>query len=169
MTAGTGWPYHLLVLLHIICAVGGFGAVMYRGFSLDLARRQGSAGAAEAGVLAVQGQVSQFAEILIYGVVVFGVAAIGESGHSSEFSKAWVIAGLVVYFVMLGVLHGMVRPAERSYRSTLLELAQVPPTKPPARPPQFAQLDSLRRRISAGTGLFNVLLIGALYLMVFKP
>ncbi|MHB1497282.1 MAG: hypothetical protein ACYCXN_05155 [Acidimicrobiales bacterium] len=169
MTAGTGWPYHLLVLLHIICAVGGFGAVMYRGFSLDLARRQGSAGAAEAGVLAVQGQVSQFAEILIYGVVVFGVAAIGESGHSSQFSKAWVIAGLVVYFVMLGVLHGMVRPAERSYRSTLLELAQVPPTKPPARPPQFAQLDSLRRRISAGTGLFNVLLIGALYLMVFKP
>jgi hypothetical protein len=169
VTAGTGWPYHLLVLLHIICAVGGFGAVMYRGFSLDLARRQGSAGAAEAGVLAVQGQVSQFAEILIYGVVVFGVAAIGESGHSSEFSKAWVIAGLVVYFVMLGVLHGMVRPAERSYRSTLLELAQVPPTKPPARPPQFAQLDSLRRRISAGTGLFNVLLIGALYLMVFKP
>lgn len=169
MTAGTGWAYHLLVLLHIICAVGGFGAVMYRGFGLDLARRQGSAGAAEAGVLAVQGQVSQFAEVLIYGVVVFGVAAIGESGHSSEFSKAWVIAGLVVYFVMLGVLHGMVRPAERSYRSTLLELAQVPPMKPPARPPQFAQLDSLHRRISAGTGLFNVLLIGALYLMVFKP
>jgi hypothetical protein len=169
VTAGTGWAYHLLVLLHIICAIGGFGAVMYRGFSLDLARRQGSAGAAEAGVLAVQGQVSQFAEILIYGVVVFGVAAIGESGHSSEFSKAWVIAGLVVYFVMLGVLHGMVRPAERSYRSTLLELAQVSPMKPPARPPQFAQLDSLRRRISAGTGLFNVLLIGALYLMVFKP
>ncbi|MCL6091816.1 MAG: hypothetical protein M1435_02535 [Actinobacteria bacterium] len=169
MTTGPGWAYQLLVLFHIICAVGGFGAVMYRGFILDLARRRGSAGAAEAGVLAVYGQVSQFAEILIYGVIVFGVAAIGESGHSSEFHQPWVIASLVVYFAMLGVLHGIIRPAERSYRLTLLQLAQVPPMKPPARPPELARLDSLQRRISAGTGFFNVALVGVLYLMVFKP
>lgn len=169
MTKSPGWLYQLLVLLHIVCAVGGFGAMMYRGFVLDLARRRGSAGAAEAGVIAVYGQVSQFAEILIYGVVVFGVAAIGESGHSAEFHRAWVVAALVVYFVMVGVLHGVVRPAERAYRRTILELAQVPPVKPPARPPQLAQLDSLHRRISGGTGLVNVLLLGALYLMVFKP
>ena len=164
-----GWAYNLLVLLHIICAVAGFGAVVYRGFLLELARRRGAGGAAEAGVLAVYGQVSQFAEILIYGVVVFGLAALGEEGHSSDFAKAWVVAALVVYFVMVGLLHGMVRPAERDYRRTMLALAQVPPVKPPARPPELDRLDGLYRRVSAGTGLFNVLLLGSLYLMVFKP
>ena len=169
MTKDPGWAYNLLVLLHIICAVGGFGAMMYRGFVLDLARRRGNAGAAEAGVIVVYGQISQFAEILIYGVVVFGVAAIGESGRPTEFHHAWVIAALVVYFIMVGVLHGMVRPAERAYRRTVLELAQVPPVTPPARPPQLARLDNLHRRISGGTGLINVLLLGVLYLMVFQP
>jgi hypothetical protein len=40
---------------------------------------------------------------------------------------------------------------------------------PPARPPQLAELDGLYRRIGAGMGIFNVLLLGAVYLMVFRP
>lgn len=168
MTKGPGgWAYNLLVLAHIACAVGGFGALMYRGWLLDLARRRG--GAAQAGVLSVYGQVSSFAEILVYGVVVFGLAAIGVANATGYFRHAWVIAALVVYVAMVGVLHGVVRPAERGYRRTMLELAQVPPMPPPQRPPQIGQLDDLYRRISAGTGVFNLLLLGELYLMVFKP
>lgn len=162
-----GWLYNLLVLAHITCAVGGFGAVIYRGFLLDLARRRG--GAAAAGVLSVYGQISSFAEILIYGVAIFGIAAIAASNDVSYFKKAWVLAALAVYVVMVGVLHGLVRPAERGYRRTMLELAQVPPVAPPERPPQLARLDDLYRRVGAGAGLFNVLLLGELYLMVFKP
>jgi hypothetical protein len=162
-----GWAYNLLVLAHVACAVGGFGAVIYRGFLLDLARRRGSAAAA--GVLSVYGQISSFAEILVYGVAVFGLAAIAEANDAAYFKRAWVIAAAVVYLAMVGVLHGVVRPAERSYRRTMLELAQVPPMRPPERPPQLAQLDDLYRRVGAGAGLFNVLLLGELYLMVFKP
>ena len=64
--------YNIFVLLHIICAVGGFGAIVYRCLVLDLARRRGDA--ASAGVLAVYGQVAQVGEVLaLRGLVVFGI------------------------------------------------------------------------------------------------
>ncbi len=168
MRPAGGWLYDILVLAHVACAVGGFGAIVYRSLVLDLARHKGRAGAAEAGVLAVYGQVSLFAEALVYGVAVFGLAALGTQG-SSYWGKPWVIAALAVYVVIVGALHAVVRPAERNYRRTLLELAQLPPVEPPARPPHFARLDSLYRQVAAGTGLVNVCLVGELYLMVFKP
>ncbi|HXR21876.1 MAG TPA: hypothetical protein VN786_04910, partial [Acidimicrobiales bacterium] len=93
--------------------------------------------------------------------------ATGPSGTS--FAKPWVGAAIGVYVVMLGVLHGLVRPAERRYRKTMLELAQMPAMAPPKRPPQLAELDRQYRRIGAGMGIFNLALIGALYLMVFRP
>jgi hypothetical protein len=167
VTGPGGWFYHLLVLFHIICAVGGFGGVLYRAFVLDLARRRGDA--ATAGILAVYGQISTVAEALIYGAGIFGVAAIAAGGHHAYFHRVWVLAAVVVYVVMVGLLHGMVRPAERRYRAVLLELAQLPAMAPPARPPQIAEMDGLRRRIGAAMGLFNLCLLGALYLMVFKP
>jgi hypothetical protein len=163
----SGVGYQIFVLLHIICAVGGFGALIYRAWVLDLARRRGEA--ASAGVLAVYGQISQVGEVLIYGLVIFGFAAIAISGDHSLFKQAWVVSALIVYVVMLGVLHGVVRPAERRYRRAMLQLAQTPAMAPPGRPPQMAEMDRLYRRIGAGMGAFNVLLIGALYLMVFKP
>jgi hypothetical protein len=162
-----GWLYDLMVLLHVICAIGAFGALAYRGLVLSLARQRGDA--AQAGVLSVYGQVSQVGELLLYGVGVFGAAAIGAAGHSSYFHRAWVVAALAVFAGMVAILHGALRPAERRYRAILLELAKMPGTPPPRRPPQLAQLEGLTRRIGAATGVFNVLLLGALYLMVYKP
>ena len=163
--------YQLLVLLHVVCAVGGFGALAYGGLVLELGRRRGSA--AEAGALAVYGQVSQLGEVLVYGVLVFGAGAVAASGHRVSFSQPWVAAGLGALVVMLGVLHGLIRPAERRYRRAMLALAQLPPAAPPARPAGMAGLQaemaSARKRIGASWGAFNALLLGALYLMVFKP
>lgn len=165
MSPGSWW-FHLLVLLHVVCAVGGPGVLVYRALVLDLARRRGDAAAA--GVLAVNGQVSAIGEVLLYGTGVFGIAAAAAGGHR-YFNQAWVIAALAVLVLMVGALHGLVRPAERRYRKAMLELAQAPSLKPPARPPQRAEMDSLYRRVGAGMAVFNVLLLGALYLMVFKP
>jgi hypothetical protein len=136
-------------------------------YALDLARRRGDAAAA--GVLAVYGQISQVGEVLVYGVLLFGLAAVAAAPSGISFAKPWVGAAIALYIVMMGVLHGLVRPAERRYRRTMLELAQMPAMAPPKRPPQLAELDSLYRRIGAGMGIFNVSLIGALYLMVFRP
>jgi len=159
--------FQSFVLLHIICAIGGFGALVHRSFVLDLARRRGDAAAA--GVLAVYGQISQVGEVLVYGVLVFGLAAVAAGPSGISFSRPWVGAALAIYIVMIGVLHGLVRPAERRYRRTMLELAQAPAMAPPKRPPQLVELDRFYRRIGAGMGIFNVCLIGVLYLMVFRP
>lgn len=163
----SGWSYHLLVLLHIICAVGGFGGLAYRAFVLDLARRR--ADAATAGILAVYSQVSAVAEVLVYGVAVFGIAAIADGGDHNYFDRAWTIAALAVFVAMVGVLHAIVRPAERRYRAALLELAETPAMAPPAKPPQRAEMDRLQKRVGAGMAIFNLCLLGSLYLMVFKP
>lgn len=163
----SGVGYNIFVLLHIICAIGGFGVLLYRGWALDLARRRGEAAAA--GAIYVYGQLAQVGEVLIYGLVIFGIAAIAVSGDHSLFKKPWVISALVVYVAMLAVLHAVVRPADRRYRQAMLELAQTPAMAPPERPPQMAEMERLYRRIGAGMGVFNVLLLGALYLMVFKP
>ncbi len=162
-----GGLFKFFVLLHVVCVVGGFGAIIYRSFVLDLARRRGYVVAA--GVLAVFGQVAQLGEFLLYGAGLFGILAAATGGSQTSFSRPWVGAALGVFVVMVGALHGLVRPAERRYREAMLELAQTPAMAPPARPPQVAELDHLYRRIGAGMGLFNVLLLGALYLMVFKP
>jgi hypothetical protein len=143
--------------------------MFYRSLALDLARRRGDAAAA--GILSVYGQISQVGEAFFYGVVVFGLAAVAASPGSYDisFSKPWVGTALVLYVVMLGALHGVVRPSEKRYRRTMLELAQLPAMAPPKRPPQLAQLDGLYRRIALGMGVFNLCLLAALYLMVFKP
>ena len=162
-----GWAFHLLVLLHVICVVGGFGPMVYRSVALDLGRRRGDAAAA--GSLAVYGQISGLGEALVYLAGVFGLAAVAAGRTSVSFSKPWVGAAIAVYVVMVGVLHGLVRPAEKKYRATLLALAQEEPVPPPNRPPQVQVLESLNRRVAAGMGVFNVLLLAALYLMVFQP
>ena len=68
-----GGLYNFFVLLHVVCVVGGFGALVYRSFVLDLARRRGNVVAA--GVLGVFGQVVQVGEFLLYGAGVFGALA----------------------------------------------------------------------------------------------
>lgn len=162
-----GVLFQIFLFLHILCVVGGFGGLAYRALALDLARRRGAV--STAGVLDVYGQISIVAEVLIYGVFVFGIATLAAANNSSEFHKPWLPIAIGVYVVMMGLLHGLVRPAEKRYRKALLELAETPAMAPPARPPQLEEMDSLYRRIGAGMGGFNVLLLAALYLMIFRP
>ena len=164
---GAGTVFKLLVFFHVLCATGGFGALIYRSYVLDNARRRGFAAAA--GALATFGQVAQIGEVLLYGAGVFGVAAAADGGDHTSLGRPWVAASLAIFVVMVGLLHGLVRPAERRFKAALLELAQAPAVAPPGRPPQLSQLDASYRRIAAGMGVFNILLVAVLYLMVFQP
>lgn len=157
--------FKILVLLHILCVIGGFGAVAYNGLYLSLAQRRATGTGA---VLEVNTLVSGLAELLIYSALVFGVGAVTASHSTIKFSQAWVSAAFGVYLVDIAILHGWIRRHQRSYTAVVRRLEALEPGASGARADVEA-LQSLERRVALGWGVFNVLVVGAVYLMVFKP
>ena len=147
--------FNLLVMLHVLCVVGGFGALAYNALYATLANRSGPAGRA---VMQVNTAVSGLAELLIYGGFLFGIAAVGASHKTIKFSEAWVSAALAVYLVDVAILHGFIRPQRRAYEEAMAAAA-----------PDASAIKRLEKRISLGWAVFNVLVVGAIYLMVFQP
>ena len=67
--------YQVLVMLHLLCVIGGFGAVAYNGLYVSLAQRR-AGGAGSRAILEVNTLVSGLAELLIYAALVFGLGAV---------------------------------------------------------------------------------------------
>jgi uncharacterized membrane protein len=76
---------------------------------------------------------------------VFGMGLVGASDDVFEMSEGWIIASLVVWVALLAIAIGLIRPG----------LA--------------ARTSQARSRLAAGLGASHLLLVVALYLMVFKP
>lgn len=162
--------YRVLVMAHILCVIAGFGALAYNGLFLSLAKRRGNPGMA---ALEINGQVSGFAEFLVYGTFLFGIAAVATSSSKWGFGQAWVSAAFALFIVAVGVLHGLIKPSQRRFQALARSLASTPAMAarggPGDRSDEVAQLNALEKRISLGWGLFNVIVVVVIYLMVFKP
>jgi uncharacterized membrane protein len=158
-----GIAFDVLTSLHLICVVGGFGYLAYSGLTLVLGRRRGAA----IGTLEVTQQVGGLAELLIYGAFLFGVAAVGAS-HRWGFGQAWVIASLVLYVGLVGVLHALIRPGQREYTALARKVAAI---EGPVvgTPPEIRRIERLEQRIALGWGMFNVIVLAVIVLMVVKP
>jgi hypothetical protein len=164
MTVG----YRILVMLHILCVIGGFGAVAYNGLYVSLARRGAPGGQGSGAVLQVNALVSGLAELIIYAALLFGIAAVAASHSAVKFSQAWVSAAFAIYLVDIGILHGWIRRNQRSYTAVAAKVEAAAPAQG-SRPEEMAQLDRLEKRVALGWGVFNVLVVVAVYFMVFKP
>jgi uncharacterized membrane protein len=152
-------------MLHLLCVVGGFGAVAYNGLYLSLAHRRTEARGTGA-IVEVNTLVSGMAELLIYGALVFGVGAVTASNSTIKFSQGWVSAAFAVYLVDIAILHGWIRRHQRQYNDITRQLEALDPAP---RPAAVDQLQALEKRVALGWGVFNLLVIVAIYLMVFKP
>ena len=159
--------YQILVMLHILCVIGGFGAVSYNALYTNLAQRRWGVSGTSA-VLEVNTLVSGLAELLIYAALLFGVGAVTASHSTLKFSQAWLAAALAVYLVDIGILHGWIRRYQRRYAALARRMEDAAPA-PGQEPPELRQLAGLGRQVELGWGVFNVLVVGAVYLMVFKP
>jgi uncharacterized membrane protein len=157
--------FKLLVLLHVLCIIGGFGAVAYNALYLSLAQRR-DGGRGTAAVLEINHMVSGLAELLIYAAFVFGIGAVAASQQQIKFSQAWVSAAMAVYLVDIGILHGWIRPQQRRY---LAAAKAVDASAAGGGAGSVDQLAAIEKRVAAGWAVFNVLVVGAVYLMVFKP
>jgi Predicted integral membrane protein (DUF2269) len=160
-----GSGYNTLVLVHVLCVIGGFGGLAYNGLYLLLARRR----AAAAVVLEINQLVSSLAELLIYAAFVLGLAALGASHNRWKFTQTWVWLAFVIFLVIVALLHGFIKPSTRRYTATLAELAALPAGGPPGPPAGVAVLERLEKRVAVGWGVFNVGVIVIVYCMVFKP
>lgn len=155
-------PYKLVLVLHLLTAIVGFGAVMLNALYVRQAqRRPGPDGLA---VLEANFAVSLVAEKVIYVVPVLGLALVGMSDKLYKFSQIWVWLSLVLFIVGIGIVHAIVIPAEK--KVMLLIRRQVDGDADPAVPTEIAVLGK-RRDIAAAT--LSVLLVVIVALMVWKP
>ncbi|HET9070418.1 MAG TPA: DUF2269 family protein [Acidimicrobiales bacterium] len=158
-----GPGYDVLLVLHLLCVIGGFGYLAYSGLVLVLGRRRG----ASLGTLEVTQQVGTLAEMLIYGAFVFGIAAVGSS-HRWHFGDTWVWVSIVLFVVAVGLLHGVIRRSQREYAALANRVAAS--SGPVASDdPQVVRIERLERRLVAGWGAFNLFVVAVVALMVVRP
>jgi hypothetical protein len=164
--------YKFLLLLHIACAVLGFGATAFNGLYRARARNRG--GREGAAILEANGDAGRIAEFFIYAVFILGVLVVATSKSAWKFSDGWLSAAMVIYLIDVGVLHGFVRRNQKRYAELAAELTglsdpSAPPQTTGGRPAEVSELEQLEQRIQLGWGIFNALFLIAIYLMVFKP
>lgn len=150
-------PYKIVLVLHVLAAIVGFGSVMLNGvYGSEARKRLGPEGGA---IADANYRVSwNFAMWFIYAIPVLGLALVGMSDKAWKFSQTWVWLALVLWFAIVGVAHGVHRPNVRR----LDELIKNPN-------PDVAELER-RERLAATMGaVMSVLVVVVLVLMVFKP
>jgi uncharacterized membrane protein len=163
----TGSLFKFLLLLHIACAVLGFGGLAFNGYYLVRARRLGGTQAAR--VLEANADVSRIAEILVYAVFVLGLLLVATSKSAYKFSKGWLSAAMVLYLIDLGVLHGFIRRSQRRFTELSQQVNGSVTLTETGRPAEVSELTQLEQRISLGWAVFDVVFLIVIYLMVFKP
>ena len=157
--------YDFFLLLHILCAVVGFGAVFLNGlYAQEIKKRPGPEGLA---VFEANFRVSKIGEYFIYAVFVLGfvVLALAKIGDTKvfEFSQTWVWLSIVLYIVGIGISHGVLWPSVKKMGTLMREMVAGGP------PPQAAQLQELGKKVGAAGAGLNVLLIVIIGLMIWKP
>ncbi|MCP3853955.1 MAG: hypothetical protein GY745_14155 [Actinomycetia bacterium] len=147
-------PYNIVLFLHILCVLAAFAPAFINPI---LDRRmddidQGAASTVRSfqaiGTQRIHGPALALAGILGFGLV--GMSGDPAGGDTSVYSMSdgWIVAAMVVWVAMNGVLHGLLYPAERAY-GTGNRMA--------------------KSKVDLGGVILTVLLLILLYLMVFRP
>jgi hypothetical protein len=165
-----GGLYKLCLVLHILCAIIGFGAVFLNGIygAQMKARMQSGRGTEALGIYEANLTVSKIGEYFIYAVFIFGFAVLGLSDSVWKFDQTWVWLSVVLYIVGIGLSHGVLMPTVKRMGVLMREvLAGPPPAGGP--PPQAAEMESLGQKLGVVGPVMNLILIVILFLMVWKP
>ena len=159
--------YNIVKVLHILCAIVGFGAVTLNGLYGRQIKARGGAEAAAIGQAVYR--VSTVGEYFIYAVFVLGIALVAMGNNLFDFGQTWVWLSMVLYITGLGLSHGVLRPRVRRMNALLVELAGSPGPGGAGPPPQAVELDALAKQVAATEMVLNLLLVVILVFMVFKP
>lgn len=165
-----GDAYQFVKVLHILAVVVGFGAVSLNGvYGLQAKARRGREGLAIAE--AMHTVTTKVAIWFIYAVPVLGILLILMSDDLFKFSQAWISMSFVVYIAIMGLAHAVQIPNVRRMLELMRELAAGAPGAAAAGgpPPQVAELEQRGKQAAVVGGTLNLLMVVAIFLMVFKP
>jgi hypothetical protein len=160
--------YGILLLLHILCAILGFGPLMLNGlYGAEAKKRPGPGGAA---IGQANFAVSMVAEYFVYAVFVLGVLLVLVSENDViGFGDTWVWLSMLLYLVGMGISHGVQMPSAKRMNVLAEELASGPPPSGDGPPPQVAEMEALGKKLDMGGATLSVLLVVILFLMIWKP
>lgn len=153
--------YQIVLLLHIAAAIVGFGGIIAHS-TYNARAFGGNAGDARV-LLNTTQTVTNLAHNAIYGVFLLGIALVALSDGGIGFGEAWISASFVVWFAMVGLAHGMVKPAVRSLKEKAEGMNGA--TKMSDDP----EVISLAKKLALGDGLTQLLIVAAIALMIWQP
>jgi uncharacterized membrane protein len=158
--------YKTLLVLHILVAIVGLGAVMLNGiYAAQAQKRVGSGGRA---VSEANYFVSSIGEKFIYAIPVFGILLVLASDKAYKFSQTWIWLSLLLYVIAIGISHSILIPGHKKINALLAEMEQGPaPAAGPA--PQVAELQAIGKRMAPAGAALDVFVAVFLILMVWKP
>jgi uncharacterized membrane protein len=159
--------YNIVKVLHILCAIVGFGAVTLNGLYGAQAKARGGSEAAAIGQAVYR--VSTVGEYFIYAVFVLGIGLVAMGNNVFDFGQTWVWLSMVLYITGLGLSHGVLRPRVRRMNALMVELAGGPGSAAGGPPPQAVELETLTKQVATTEMALNLLLVVILVFMVFKP
>jgi uncharacterized membrane protein len=158
--------YKTLLVLHILTAIVGLGAVMLNGvYAAQAGRRQGPGRRA---ISEANFAVSTIGEYFIYAIPVFGILLVLASDKAWKFSQTWIWLSLVIYVVAIGISHAILIPGHKRVNALLAEMEQAPATAG-GPPPQEAEVQAIGKRMAAAGATLNVFVVVFLILMIWKP
>ncbi len=162
--------YGILLFLHILCAIVGFGPLTLNGlYGMQAKQRPGPGGLA---IGQANYFVSGIAEKFVYAVFVLGLLLVFTAEDDTiEFSDTWVWLSILLYVIALGFSHARQIPNARRMNELAEQLVSggPPPEGAAGPPPQVAQMEAIGKQLAAGGAYLNATLAVILYLMIFKP
>ena len=174
--------YNVVLVLHILCAIVGFGAVVLNGvYGNEVKKRPGPEGIA---IFDANEKVSKIGELFIVAVFVFGFVLVLLSDDAIEFQQTWVWLSMLLFVIAMALSLGVMSPVLKRMRVLMGEMASGPPPaagsvperpsgsvpEPPSGPPpQVAEMQGLGKRVAMLGATLQLLLVAILCLMIWKP
>ncbi|MDH3705490.1 MAG: hypothetical protein OES57_05450 [Acidimicrobiia bacterium] len=150
-------PYNIVLFLHILSAFVAFAPAFVHPFIGEQSKAvDGSSRAMVFGFLVKNDRRVYAPALILTGLLGFGLPSLSEDDSGIavyEFSDGWIIAAIVIWIAMNGVLHAVVVPGERVV----------------AEGGAAGEVEAAEKRVAAGGAAVTLLLLVALYLMVFQP
>jgi predicted integral membrane protein DUF2269 len=169
----SGFAYRLVLFLHILSAIVGFGGVVLNGlYGFHAKNRRGEGGLA---IVETNFAVSEVCARFIYTVPVFGFLLVWLSDGGWAFRQTWVWLALVIYAGALSLSHGVMKPTVKRMIVLMKEMVSTPvgggsaDSAPAGPPPQAAEMAQLGQTAGVTGAILNVALVVVLILMIWKP